>query len=100
MIFDVTLDSATELRAQHNLNTCCVNFKEEPVTTVTFRTIGEVEVNADGKVVTVPTSALAFDQDLREVVTAAMTTPGVAITVPSTARLPRPRNSRVHGIAQ
>lgn len=70
-------------------------------TTVTFwGKIGEVEINADGRVAVAPTLALAFDQDLREVVTAAMTTPGVAVTVPSTARLPRPRHSQVYGVKQ
>lgn len=68
-------------------------------TTVTFRTIGEVEVNADGRVMTVPVMAFGHDQDLRDVVGQAMHNPGVPVVVPSTARVPRPRNSRVYGIS-
>ena len=69
-------------------------------TTITFVRIGELELNADGKVVRIPTSALAFDSDLRDIAAAAMATPGEAIAVPSTARVPRPRHSRVHGVSQ
>jgi hypothetical protein len=70
------------------------------MTTVTFHRIGEVEVNADGRVLTVPTIAFGHDQDLREVIGQAMQNPGVPVTVPSTARVPRPRHSRVYGVAQ
>ena len=70
-------------------------------TTVTFfGTFGEVEVNAGGQVVTVPITRLSHDSDLRETVAQAMSKPGTPVTVPSIARVPRPRHSRVHGILQ
>ena len=69
------------------------------MTTATFRRIGEIEINASGKVITVSIAALAFDADLREVVGHAISNPGVAVPVPNTARVPRPRNSRVWGMS-
>ena len=69
-------------------------------TTVTFIRIGELEVNADGKVLRVSTSALAFDSDLRDVAALAMQHPGTPVPVPNTARVPRPRHSKVHGVRQ
>ena len=69
------------------------------MTTVTFHRIGEIEVNNDGRVVNVPIVRLAHDADLREVVGHAISNPGVAVPVPNTARVPRPRNSRVWGMS-
>jgi hypothetical protein len=71
----------------------------DSMTTVTFHRIGEVEVNADGRVITVPTMAFGHDQDLRDIVGRAMQNPGVAVPVPTTARVPRPRHSKVYGIS-
>jgi hypothetical protein len=70
------------------------------MTTITFVRIGELELNADGRVVNVPTAALAFDSDLRDIAALAMASPGQAIPVPSKARVPRPRHSTVHSISQ
>ena len=71
----------------------------DSMTTVTFHRIGELEVNADGRVVTVSTMAFGHDEDLRDVAGKAMQNPGIPVPVPSTARVPRPRNSRVYGLS-
>lgn len=70
-------------------------------TTITVRKLGEVEVNNNGRVVTVPIIEFAHDQDLRELIGQALENPGAAIVVPNTgARLPRPRNAVQHAISQ
>lgn len=71
------------------------------MTTATFYRAGEIEINHDGRAVVVPISQLAHDADLREVVAQCLQCIGQPVTVPSTGpRVPRPRNSRMHGIAQ
>jgi DNA repair photolyase len=69
------------------------------MTTVQVIKTGEAIVSVNGREVTVPIVLFAHDQDLREVIGQAIET-GLPVIVPSTARLPRPRNSRIHGIQQ
>ena len=70
------------------------------MTTVTIHKLGEAEVNVNGTIKTVPIVLFSQDSDLRDVIGKALQTPGVPVVVPSVARVPRPRNSRVFGVAQ
>ena len=68
------------------------------MTYATFRRIGEIEINSYGRIVIVPTHTLGFDSDLRDVAAQAMANPGVAVAVPNTARLPRPKHSKTYEV--
>jgi len=69
-------------------------------TTITIHKLGEAEINANGRIVTVPIISISHDSDIRDVITQALQTLGVPVVVPSIARVPRPRNSRVWAVAQ